>query len=264
MTVKKITSRENRAVKETKKLLKKSGRNETGLFLLEGERLVFDALQKGVPLQRVFAHSKFFQQGLTGQECYEVEDKILAELSDTCSPQGVVAVVKQQTAGLEELDQSLPIVVCDCLQDPGNLGTVIRTADAAGFGGVILLGDCVDVYSPKVVRATMGALFDLPVVKVGEVSQLSDFRLVCADLKQSVSVFDFDFTAPFAVVIGNEAHGVRQEILDAAKGSLQIPMVGKSESLNAAVAFGVIAYEAFRQRNEKNSLQKKKSAVYYK
>ena len=248
MTVKKIISRENHVVKETKKLLKKSGRDKTGLFLLEGERLVFDAFQKGVTLQRIFAHKKFFQQGLTGVECFEADDRILAELSDTCSPQGVVAVAKQTFAGVKAMDKSLPIVVCDCLRDPGNLGTVIRTADAAGFGGVVLLGDCVDVYSPKVVRATMGALFDLPVAKAESLDELKDMCLVCADLRRSVSVFEFDFTKPFAVVIGNEAHGIREEVLDSAQAAVSIPMAGKSESLNAAVAFGVIAYEVYRQR----------------
>lgn len=251
MTVKTITSRENRLVKETKKLLRKNRRDETGLFLLEGERLVFDALQKGVVLERVFARKAYFEQGLNALECYETDDRILSELSDTCHSQGILAVVKQRESTLDDLDSSLPVAVCDGLRDPGNLGTVIRTADAAGFGGVILLGDCVDVYSPKVVRATMGALFDLPIIKVAEVEQLSQFRLVCADLQESVSLYDFDFTGPFALVVGNEAHGVSQKVLQAAKEKIKIPMVGKSESLNAAVAFGVAAYEAYRQRNLK-------------
>lgn len=226
-------------------------RDETGLFLLEGERLVFDALQKGVVFRRVFAQKRFFQQGLTGQECYETDEKVLLELSDTCSPQGVVAVAKQPQASLDELDKRLPLAVCDGLRDPGNLGTIIRTADAAGFGGVILLGDCVDVYSPKVVRSTMGALFDLPIVRVKSVEQLSGFRLVCADLQEATSLFEFDFTLPFALVIGNEAHGVSAEVLNAAEEKIKIPMAGKSESLNAAVAFGVAAYEVFRQRTIK-------------
>ncbi len=251
MTVKKITSRDNRKVSETKKLLKKNHREKTGLFLLEGERLVFDALKKGIPLQWVFARHEYFEQGLTALECYEADDRILSDLSDTCHSQGIIAVAKKPEADLQSLDKNKPIAVCDGLSDPGNLGTIIRTADAAGFGGVILLGDCVDVYSPKVVRSTMGALFDLPIVKVPDVEQLSDFHLVCADLQESVSLYDFDFTKAFALVVGNEAHGVSQAVLTMAKEKIKIPMVGKSESLNAAVAFGVAAYEAFRQRNVK-------------
>ncbi len=251
MTVKKITSRDNRKVCETKKLLKKKYRDETGLFILEGERLVFDAFQKGVSFQCVFARHEYFEQGITGLECFEADDKILTDLSDTCHSQGIIAVAKQMNNTLDSIDSSKPVAVCDGLSDPGNLGTVIRTADAAGFGGVILLGDCVDVYSPKVVRSTMGALFDLPIVKIKTVDELSDFRLICADLNQAVSIYDFDFTREFALVVGNEAHGVSQEVLNAATEKITIPMIGKSESLNAAVAFGVVAYEAFRQRNKK-------------
>ena len=249
MTVKKITSRDNRAVKESKKLLKKSHRQATGFFLLEGERLVFDAMEKGVPLRRVFAHRRFYDMGLTGEECYEAPDSILAELSDTCSPQGVAAVAEQKREKLSCLPVQQPLVVCDRLRDPGNLGTVIRTADAAGFGGVILLGDCADVYSPKVVRATMGALFDLPIVFAERVEELSKLSLVCADLKDAVPLFSYDFKKPFAVVIGNEAQGVSPAVRNAAEAAVKIPMIGGSESLNAAVAFGVIAYEAFRQRS---------------
>ena len=251
MTVKNITSRDNRKVCETKKLLKKKYRDETGLFLLEGERLVFDAFQKGVSFQQVFARKEYFEQGITGLECYETDDKILSDLSDTCHSQGIIAVAKQWENTLDSIDISKPVAVCDGLSDPGNLGTVIRTADAAGFGGVVLLGDCVDVYSPKVVRSTMGALFDLPIVKVKHVDELKLFHLVCADLNQAVSIYEFDFTKPFALVVGNEAHGVSREVSDAASAKITIPMIGKSESLNAAVAFGVAAYEAFRQRNIK-------------
>ncbi|MBE7042351.1 MAG: RNA methyltransferase [Ruminococcaceae bacterium] len=247
--MKKITSRDNRKVTETKKLLKKSYREKTGLFLLEGERLVFDALKKGVALQWVFARHEYFEQGMTALECFETEDNILSHMSDTCNSQGIIAVAKKPEAELGSLDKQKPVAVCDGLRDPGNLGTIIRTADAAGFGGVILLGDCVDVYSPKVVRSTMGALFDLPIVKAENVEQLSDFRLVCADLQDSVSLYDFDFSEPFALVVGNEAHGVSKAVLEAAQEKIKIPMVGQSESLNAAVAFGVAAYEAFRQRN---------------
>lgn len=253
MTVKKITSPENPKVSETKKLLKKSYRDKTGLFLLEGERLVFDALKKGMVFRRIFAKPEYMHRGLNALECYEISDRILSELSDTCHPQGIVAVAEQPSVSLNAIDKTKPVAVCDGLRDPGNLGTIIRTADAAGFGALILLGDCVDVYSPKVVRSAMGSLFDLPIAKAEGVEQLADFRLVCADLKKAVSLYDFDFTNPFALVIGNEAHGVSREVLSAASGIIKIPMIGKNESLNAAVAFGVAAYEAFRQRNAKES-----------
>lgn len=243
-----IQSRENPILKQAAKLSKKSAREEQGCFLLEGERLVRDAWERGAVFQRLFIEKTYTGFCPEGVETYQLEERLFRLLSQTQSPQGIIAVVQLPHAQVSRLPQDKPLVVCDRVADPGNLGTIIRTADAAGFGGIVLLPGSVDPFSPKVVRATMGSLFALPIIFLEELSLLKSWPLVCADLEASQDVYQTDLTAPFALVIGNEANGITPDILQEASVRVKIPMVGESESLNAAVSFGVIAYEALRQR----------------
>lgn len=241
-----ISAKDNKLVKYVKKLGKKSFRDETGCFVAEGERLVRDLYEKGAVIEKLFiAEGKDF--GIEARESYHVTESVFLSMTDTTNPQGVLAVIKKTlyTSG----DIAEPAVICDRISDPGNLGTIIRTADSAGFGSVVLLPGCADVYSPKVVRSTMGSLYGIPVVQCGiEDVMNKGFDIVCADLCGAECIYDYDFTKPFALVIGNEANGVSDELREVADGRIKIPMLGKSESLNAAVSFAVCAYEAVRQR----------------
>lgn len=241
-----ISSKENKLVKYVKKLNKRSFRDETGQFLAEGERLVRDLSEKGAQIDLLFTLSGC-DFGISAKENFEVTENVLSAMADTENPQGVLAVVKKPEYTVADISD--PAVICDRVSDPGNLGTIIRTADSAGFGAVVLLPGCADVYSPKVVRSTMGSLYGIPIVKcgIGDVKK-TGLEIVCADLYESSCIYDYDFKKPFAVVIGNEANGVSDEIRNICDGRIKIPMLGSSESLNAAVSFAVTAYESVRQR----------------
>lgn len=241
-----ISSKENKLVKYVKKLNKRSFRDENGHFVAEGERLVRDLCNNGAEIDLLFT-LEGCDFGITANEYYEVTKNVLSSMADTENPQGVLAVVKKPQFSASDISE--PVVICDRICDPGNLGTIIRTADSAGFGSVVLLPGCVDAYSPKVVRSTMGSLYALPVISCGidEVKK-KNLKIVCADLEDSLCVYDYDFKKPFAVVIGNEANGVSDELRGICDEKIKIPMLGKSESLNAAVSFAVTAYECVRQR----------------
>lgn len=188
---------------------------------------------------------------------YQVTDAVLAKLSDTQAPQGLIAV-----AGLPENNLKLlpdraataPLVVLDRVQDPGNLGTMIRTADAVGAAAVLLLGGSVDVYSPKVVRASMGSLFHVPVIEQLSEKELLAFcrergyQLAVTTLEASQSLYTADLRQPLALVIGNEANGVSASLQAQALVRLRIPMPGRAESLNAAMAAGIVLFERLRQQ----------------
>lgn len=241
-----ITSKDNPCIKRVKKLYKKSYRDECGVFLAEGERLVFDAVKSGAETETLFVTEKFGNVNISADNVYTVDDKMMAYISDTENPQGILAVIKKRKFSAADIKE--PCVICDRVSDPGNLGTIIRTADAAGFGSVVLLPGCADVYSPKTVRASMGSVFHIPVIQC-DFSEISGMEILCADLNNSSFIYDYDFKKPFGVVIGNEANGISKEIMDGCSARIKIPMPGKSESLNAAVSFAVIAFEALRQRN---------------
>ncbi|WP_130864314.1 TrmH family RNA methyltransferase [Bacilliculturomica massiliensis] len=201
----------------------------------------------------------------TRPEVLLLADGLFDRLGQTDTPQGVMAVVKKRTWTEEELfgRSSAPcgrrsngnILVLDRLQDPGNLGTALRTADGAGFSGALLLSGCGDIYSPKVVRACAGTLFRLPVYFCGTPGQALELlhrnhkKVYATALNGSRLYYECDLKSELALVIGNEGNGVCAEFLEEADGLLSIPMAGNLESLNAAVAAGILMYETVRQRN---------------
>lgn len=147
------------------------------------------------------------------------------------------------------------IIILDEIQDPGNMGTIIRTADAFGASGVVLTPNCVDIYNPKVVRSTMGSLFHIPIAQVEDKIQLIEelknkhVKIYATSLESANYVYDIDFRRDFALVIGNESKGISQQILDLADNIVKIPIMGNAESLNAAIASSIIMYETVRQRS---------------
>ena len=249
--IKEITSTENKIYKQTKKLLSRSERNKTKLFIAEGQRIVEDAVAANV------AEYIFVSDNYSGTEydlpVYKVSDKMFAALSDTETTQGIIAICRMTDYNIEETDCDT-LLVCDGVSDPGNLGTLIRTAECSGVGGVVLLKGTVDPYSPKVVRSTMGSVFRVPLYFAQAqdlATHLSDYAIVATVLDGSKDLYDIEFPEKTAVVVGNEAHGVSKEVADMAQIRTLIPMCGNSESLNASVAGSIVMYEILRQKRLK-------------
>lgn len=256
-------------VRAVAKLAKRKARTETGLFLVEGPQAVVEALRhRPERVIDIFAtpsaverHPDLAQAArAAGMDVEEASEMVLAVMADTVTPQGVIAVFAQFSTPLEELLASGPklVAVLEEVQDPGNAGTIIRAADAAGADGVVLAGHSVDPYNPKVVRSTTGSLFHLPVVVGGELAEVlgalrgAGLQIVAADVKgddlleaRQAGVLD----APTAWLFGNEARGLRDDLLQLADRALVVPIYGRAESMNLATAASVCLYEsAFAQR----------------
>ena len=182
---------------------------------------------------------------------FQVPRELMEHMSDTKNSQGILAVVRQKK--YTELPGDF-FLILDTLQDPGNMGTIFRTAEAAGVDGILMNRDCVDVYSPKVVRATMGAMFRMPFMVSddlpAEIRRMKSegVQVYAAHLRGTKNHWDFDYRQPTAFMIGNEGNGLQDEIAALADTYLRIPMMGHTESLNAGVAASVLMYEALRQR----------------
>lgn len=262
-----ITSTSNIQVKELMRLMKKSrARAEAGVFLVEGPRMV-EEIPEG-RIQKIYVSESFASKHRTGQENDRYEQaEVLADLvfdrvSDTKTPQGVLAVVKRAEYEFRDLlgkkeGKMLPhILVLDNLQDPGNLGTIFRTAEAAGATGILLSSDCVDIYNPKVIRSTMGAVFRVPfyytddLVGTLEEMKREGITIYAAHLDGKNTYDKENYRNGCAFLIGNEGNGLREETARCADCKIRIPMEGKVESLNAAVAASVLMYEAARQRRQ--------------
>ncbi|ASS88668.1 RNA methyltransferase [Geobacillus lituanicus] len=244
--MKRIESPKNARVKQWKKLLTKKGRDETGLFLLEGFHLVEEAVKSRAPLVELMVDERTaIPPGWdVSVPVVIVTEAVMKAISSTETPQGIAAVCRQLPAELEGVKTALLI---DAVQDPGNLGTMIRTADAAGIDAVILGEGCADVYNPKVVRATQGSLFHLPVVK-GDLAQwIARFKergipVYGTALENAVDYRTVPPSSSFALLVGNEGSGVRREWLEMTTETIYIPIYGQAESLNVAVAAGILLY----------------------
>ena len=249
-----ITSTSNAQIKELAKLQKKSRlRDEKGIFLVEGPRMTEEIPAERI--EKVYASESFAKKNKEFLEKLQapvelLTDTVFAYVSDTKTPQGILAIVKRLNYTMNDLMQ-------DNLQDPGNLGTIFRTAEAAGVTGILLSKDCVDVYNPKVIRSTMGAVFRMPFLYVEDfpekIKELQKERIktYAAHLRGENAYDEEDYTTGCAFLIGNEGNGLRDEVADCADCLIRIPMEGEAESLNAAVAAAVLMFEAGRQRRKK-------------
>lgn len=290
-----ITSVNNQRVKEVANLKQKKYRTESGTFFAEGLRAVQEAVQYADVTELFYTEAgrldevlkaagnvpadtkeksgnrnnanhnnagtaKKRNEAVNGIRMYQVDEKVMAKLSDTKAPQGVLAVIRTPEQNLRKLrpgtasDNNAPVIILDRVQDPGNLGTIIRTADAVGALGLILLEGCVDAYSPKVVRASMGSLFHLPVVQDVTAEEAltwcyrNGYEPAATALKNAQNVYKADISKKMAFLFGNEANGVAEELQAAAETRLFIPMAGLAESMNVAMAAGIILFEGLRQR----------------
>ena len=259
-----ITSTSNARIKRLVNLKKKRKlRDEESVFLVEGIRMF-----REVPLDKlkeVYVSESFYKKEKdTVKEVLkdskvrveELTDTVFAHASDTKTPQGILCVVEQMNHEINELTSAkCPLImVLDHLQDPGNLGTILRTAEGAGVTGILMDRECVDVYNPKTIRSTMGSVYRMPFVYVEhlpetlEVLAEAGIHSYAAHLKGKNSYDQEDYTRGTAFLIGNEGNGLRDEVADAAECYIKIPMCGEVESLNAAVASSVLMFEAARQR----------------
>lgn len=255
-----ITSTANAQVKNIITLLKKSAkRKESGLFVIEGIRMFTEIPKERI--EKIYVSDSFLKDNsevLQGLEYEIVADNVFVQMSDTKTPQGIMALVKMLEYSIEDIiSGTTPVVVMlENIQDPGNLGTIMRTAEGAGATGIIMSKDTVDIYNPKTIRSTMGALFRMPFIYVEDILSTADtlkkqnIALVAAHLNGEKNYYSEDLKRPMALMIGNEGNGLTKAFTDKADVLVKIPMEGQLESLNAAVSTAVILYEAYRQRAE--------------
>ncbi len=259
-----ITSHANKSVKEVIQLVQKAKvRKERGLFVVEGVKMFLEAPVERI--EQVYISESFAKQ--MPAVCQEklaclhmshetVTDVIFEKMSDTKTPQGILCVLKQQSYRLEEMlaAQNPLFVLLEDIQDPGNLGTIFRSGEGAGITGVIMSENTVDIYNPKTIRSTMGSIYRMPFLYTPDIGvMIEELRkkkiTVYAAHLQGAKDYDMcDYGTGTAFLIGNEANGLRQETTEKADIAVKIPMKGKVESLNAAIAASILLFEAARQR----------------
>ena len=257
-----ITSTKNDQVKAVIELRKKArARNEQGLFAVEGVRMAAELPKdqvKSIYVSETFAKNPENAAILAEYPGYElVSDSVFAVMSDTQTPQGVLALVRQFSYGMDELlksDRPAHLMVLENLQDPGNLGTILRAGEGAGITGLIMSRDTVDIYNPKVIRSTMGTVFRVPFFYTDDLEQTvldlkaRGIRVFAAHLAGKNNYEQEDYTGNTAFLIGNEGNGLTEKLSNLADTWVKIPMAGKVESLNAAIAASILMFETARQR----------------
>lgn len=256
-----ITSKENEFIKHVKKLKDKKYRDMSNEYVIEGIKLVAEAIQEKAPIKQIIlcddcekneAISKDLMYEIAKQECIYVTEKIFKYLSEVQTPQGILAIIEKNNKEVE-IDYTQDIIVAlDEVQDPGNLGTILRTVDSVGLTQILVSKGTADAYNPKVVRSTMGAIFRVKIIECEDLKQTlkemkkHKFKVVVSSLQTQNTIYDINYNKK-VIIIGNEANGVEKEIQDLADEKIKVPMLGKTESLNASVATGVILYEYIRQ-----------------
>ncbi|MFW5988397.1 MAG: TrmH family RNA methyltransferase [bacterium] len=259
MTV--ISSSKNSDIRYLKKLYQSRKRKQENKFILEGKRIVLTALNKDVEFDIIFVTPDFLEKNpefkdkelLKNIDIKSVKEGLLSEIADTVSPQGIIAIVKKPDYSFDKIEDTDKIVVLDRIQDPGNMGTLIRTAVAAGMESIIALKGCVDIYNLKVLRATMGAIFAIPILtrieadKYIELYKKRDYNLIASDASRGDYYYTIEYKEPFMIVIGNEAKGVREDLINISDTTVKIPIIGEIDSLNAAIAGGIIFYRAIEE-----------------
>jgi len=254
-----LSSPSNPLLKRIRSLHERQARHKAGLFLIESETVLLEAFAKDVQIEAVVVDREYFERGFPETfddnllELNVCESALFKTLATTSTPSGVVAIARAADHTLENLLQTIDqdqvtLVVCENLQDPGNLGTIIRTALAFGAGGLILTRGSVDIYNPKVVRSAMGALFQLPVAVNVELAQCGQelkelsIEVIALSARGEQSFVDVKYGAKVALLLGNEAGGLTPEAEALAAIAVNIPMHGDVESLNVAIAAGVVLF----------------------
>jgi RNA methyltransferase, TrmH family len=272
ITMDTITNLENPKIKYYRSLTQKKYRDKEGKFLIEGLRFVLEALEDATArgkIEVLIAEENFLQGPKArdlmtriddlGVNLIMVSEKVLKSLAETENPQGIIGVLSYDEDTLETLkfaDKAFLLII-DGVQDPGNLGTIIRTAHAAGVDGILLTKGTVDLYNAKVLRSTMGSIFKPKLIKGIETADIISYfkanqiPIAVADVNADLDYYNLDYTNSIALVVGNEANGPSSEILNEAQYKINIPMPGGTESLNVAIAAGILLYEGVRQKVKK-------------
>ena len=260
-----ITSKDNELIKHIRKLKDKKYRDESNEYVVEGVKLVEEAVKENAKIKqiivcedttRTYEIPTHIMLEIAKYECISVSDKIFNIITQVTNPQGIMAIIEKNAQNAKiDYTQDI-IVVLDDVQDPGNLGTILRTVDSIGLNQIIVSKGTADAFNSKVVRSTMGAIFRIKIIEVENLAQAikemrkHHFKLMVTSLQTKNSIYDIDFNKKI-IVIGNEENGVSKEIQDMADEKAKIPMLGRTESLNASVAAGVVMYEYVRQKLSK-------------
>ena len=260
-----ISSKENELIKHIKKLKDKKYRDENNEYIIEGIKLIEEAVNENAKIKNIIINENTTNTyelptnvmlEIAKYDCIYVTDKIFNSITQVTNPQGIMAIVAKESSQ-DEIDFTQDIiVVLDDVQDPGNLGTILRTVDSIGLNQIIVSQNTADCYNPKVVRSTMGAIFRLNIIQSNDLMETiktikkHHFKLMVTSLQTENSIYDIKFDKKI-IVIGNESNGVSKEIQDYADEKAKIPMLGKTESLNASVAAGIVMYEYVRQKINK-------------
>ncbi len=254
-----ITSTKNEKFKYFKNLKQKKYRTDE--YAVEGKKSVIEALSSNKTVSSIIISENFYSNldfNLSDDiPTYIIPDTMFSVLSSTDTPSGIICTIKIEKYEAFTPSVEKAYIYCDKISDPGNLGTIIRSADAAGFGGVLLSPGCVDLYNPKTVRSSMGSFFHIPIVEGISCKELtlyknSGFQILSGALSDNtVDYTNVDMTIPTIIVIGNESNGISCEVLKLSTKCIKIPIIGGAESLNAAVAGSIIMYELLRQRTNK-------------
>lgn len=259
-----ITSLQNPIIKEVTALHQRKNRAETGLFLIEGVKGVEEALKTGIEIKYVFVKKdSVCLESFPQDKIFLVDEKVLKKISTTETPPEIVAVAHQMKFSFADLFlSSTPapqlIIVLENIKDAGNLGTIIRTAKAANVSGIILTGECIDIYNPKVVRSSAANLWKIPVISFKETEKLrkkvekfGNFQFLAtkvANSKKQALYNEIDYKQPTVIFFGSEAEGISDTLANQADKLIKIPMHEEVESLNLSIAAGIIMYEAFKQK----------------
>ena len=260
-----ITSLHNKTIKETAALVaRKKERDRRGLFVVEGMKMFGEAPAERISQVYLAESAKKevysrYEEKLSGLPCEIVSDEVFGKMSDTVTPQGILCLVRQFSYSIEDMlsgreKKQLLFIILEDIQDPGNLGTIFRTAEAAGADGVIMSSHTAEIYNPKTIRSTMGSIYRVPFLYAEDLSSIikklreQGVSVYAAHLKGSDYDTGQDYRKSTAFLIGNEAKGLREETAAGADALIRSPMEGQVESLNAAVASSVLLYEAYRQR----------------
>lgn len=250
-----ITSKTNELIKHIKSLHNKKERDENKEFIVEGKKIVKEAIEADFKIVKIIVCKELLKEEYESKkfEIEYVDENIFKYISDTQTPQGILAIVKRPEYS-EEYGEK--IFALDNVQDPGNVGTIIRTLDSAGINTLLLSETCADEYNTKVIRSTMGAIFRVKTYRESNLKEKLEslkkqgYKIIVTDLDTEANLFEYAFPSKTIVVIGNESKGVSEEIKNIADVKVKIPMVGKTESLNAGVAASLMAYEILRKSNQ--------------
>ena len=256
-----IQSKDNLLIKDIRKLKEKKYRVSSNMFLVEGFRFVEEALDSGFEVVHIFisarGEAKFENSSMENKlqvntKVYGVSDSLFKNICDTDNPQGIIAAVRNKPVEIK-YDNGF-YMLADKIQDPGNMGTIIRTAHAAGALGVIITKGTVDIYNEKTLRATMGSIFKIPIIYDMDLSVVkklknSGFKLITSSLDTDKNFYDVDLKEKIIIAVGNEGNGISDEVYEICDVKIKIPMPGGAESLNAAVAASIMMYEVVRQKN---------------